>query len=154
MRQMREMKSPGESRISKQSRCGSQIVELAIVLPILLLMTFGTLETCEGIFLQQQIEIAAHEGARVAVRKTSLTADVQTAVADYLDARSIDYGGDIATAVSISPTPETAVELTPISVTVTISVDPNLRMPIPIYRYWVGKAISAEVALFKEYSLN
>lgn len=136
---------------SKLNRQGLEVVELAIVLPLMLLLTFGTLELCEGIFLRQKLEVAAHEGARIAIRKTATKQEIDDAVADYLDARGLVYD-DIGTAVVSTPDPGVAAELTPITVQVTLSVDDNLRMPIPVYRFLVGRDVVGEVTMFKEYA--
>lgn len=123
---------------------------MAIVLPIMFLITLGTLETCEGIFLTQKIKIAAAEGASMAVRRDGTFESVEDAVSSYLDARGVNYG-NISTAVSTVPNPEDALELTPIRVTVTIPTASNFRMPTSFYRFWTGNELSAEVVLFKEF---
>ena len=134
------------------ARNGIETVELAIVLPVLILITFGTLEVCEGIMLRQKVEIAAHEGARVAIRQKATIGQVEQAVADCLDARGIDYG-DISTAVNATP-PNSVNTLEPVSVAVTINVDNNIRMPSTFYSYWTGNSITAEVIMLKEFGQN
>ena len=94
--------------------------------------------------------MAAHEGARVAVRKRSTVDDVQDAVKRNLDARGIKYG-TIDTAVTVTPDPKLAATLTPVTVKVTVETNPNLRMSISLYRYIAGKSIAGEVSMFKEY---
>lgn len=123
---------------------------MAIVLPIMFLITFGTLETCEGIFMLQKIEIAAHEGARAAIKKQSSIEEVQTAVGQYLDARGVTYG-DIGTVVTSDPSPDLAGELQPVRVTVTIPTEGNFRMPTSFYQFWTGSTLTAEVVMFKEF---
>lgn len=123
---------------------------MAIVLPIMFLITLGTLETCEGIFLLQKIEIAAHEGARAAIKKQGTHKDVQAAVELYLNARGITYK-NIRKVVSAEPRPQLATELEPIHVTVTIPTDGNFRMPTSFYQFWTGDSLSAEVVMFKEF---
>ena len=58
----------------KKSRCkaralrsGAAVVELAVCLPILTLITLATIESSAMIFLQQSLSVAAYEGARVAL---------------------------------------------------------------------------------------
>lgn len=122
---------------------------MAIVLPIMFLITFGTLETCEGIFLLQKIKIAAFEGARVAVRSEGTNAGIENAVGAYLDARGVKYT-NISTVVTTDPSPELANELDPMRVTVTIPTSDNFRMPTSFYKFWTGAELSAEVVMFKE----
>lgn len=123
---------------------------MAIVLPIMFLITLGTMETCEGIFLTQKIKIAAAEGASVAVRSDGTFGSVEDAVASYLDARDVNYD-NISSVVSTVPDPELADVLTPIRVTVTIQTENNFRMPTSFYQFWTGGELTAEVVLFKEY---
>lgn len=123
---------------------------MAIVLPVMFLITLGTLETCEGIFLTQKIKIAAAEGARSAVLSEGSFASVEAAVGSYLDARGVTYE-NISNVVSVTPDPEQASVLDPITVTVTIPTAENFRMPTNFYWFWTGSELSAEVVLFKEY---
>jgi Flp pilus assembly protein TadG len=136
----------------KSRRHGVEVVEMAIVLPIIILITLGTLEICEGTFLRQKLELAAHAGSRIAIRKNATSSDVLAAVQTNLDARGVNYGGDIASAVTITPDPETAPTLTAISVLVRIDTDENLRMPISVYRFLAGRELTGEVSMFKEYA--
>ena len=119
------------------------------MLPIMLLITFGTLETCEGILLFQKIKVAAFEGARVAVRSEGTNAGIENAVGAYLDARGVKYT-NISTVVTTDPSPELANELDPMRVTVTIPTSDNFRMPTSFYKFWTGAELSAEVVMFKE----
>jgi len=132
-------------------RAGAEVVELAIVLPVIVLITLGTLEICDGIFLRQKVELAANEGAKVAIRKHATESDVLLAVKKNLDARGVDYGKDIASAVTITPDPTTAATLTPVSVAVTVDTNPNLRLGLSLYQFVSGRKISGEVSMFKEY---
>lgn len=122
---------------------------MAIVLPIMFLITLGTLETCEGIFLIQKVKIAAFEGATVAVLRNGSDEGVENAVSSYLDARGVKYE-NISSVVSTDPSPELANELDPVRVTVTIPTSDNFRMPTSFYRFWTGGEVSAEVVMFKE----
>ena len=122
---------------------------MAIVLPIMFLITLGTLETCEGIFLIQKVKIAAFEGANVAVLRGGSDEGVENAVSSYLDARGVKYE-NISSVVSMDPSPELANDLDPVRVTVTIPTSDNFRMPTSFYRFWTGGEVSAEVVMFKE----
>lgn len=48
-------------------RHGVAVVEMAVCLPVLTLITLATIESSAMIFLQQSLSIAAYEGARVAI---------------------------------------------------------------------------------------
>lgn len=130
-------------------RRGVAVVEAGITLPIVVFLTMAVLDTCDGIFLHQKAIIAAQEGARVAVGESANPADIQQAVAAYLDARGISYD-DIAASVAVSPSPNSAALLDPIAVTVSIDLATNRRMPIPLYQVFNGQSVSGTVTMLKE----
>lgn len=134
-----------------RQRSGTAVIELAIILPVIVLITFGTLEICDGIFLRQKIELAANEGTRVAIRKGSTVADVEAAVKKNLDARGVSYGDSISSAVTVTPDPTLAPTLTPISVRVSVETNSNLKLGLSLYQFFSGKEVSGEVSMFKEY---
>ena len=73
-----------------QSDSGSELIELAIVLPILLIIVAGVIDFG---FLFQRFEAvtnAAREGARVAVLPNFNDVDVQERVKQYLDSSGLD----------------------------------------------------------------
>ena len=77
---------------------GSQIVELAVVLPLLAFLVMGVIEGGSMLHVHQVLNNAAREGARVAVNQTFGTASnrdamVQQTVTDYLNRNSIIPGG-------------------------------------------------------------
>lgn len=74
----------------KKNRSGAAAVELAISLPVLVMLLFGTIETCTMIFLQQSLEIAAYEGARVAILPKVQASDVEATVNQILSARRVN----------------------------------------------------------------
>ena len=138
----------------KCTRRGTEVVELALVLPLLVLIVFSTLEICEQAFLLQKVKIAAQEGAVAAIRKTATTADVEIAVQNYLDARGVNYGDSISSAVSVSPDPTVADVLTPVTVTVTVPNDDNSRIGSQLYRYIGGENSVGTVTMQKEFKYS
>jgi Flp pilus assembly protein TadG len=76
-----------------QAEDGSQLVEFALVLPMLLLVVLGIAEFG---FIFQRYEVltnAAREGARIAVLPGYSTADVQARVAGYVTAGRVPTTG-------------------------------------------------------------
>lgn len=61
----------------KSRRLGVEIVELAFALPVMTVLVFGTLETCELLFAKQSLAVAAYEAGRVAARPGATTVAVQ-----------------------------------------------------------------------------
>lgn len=51
----------------RKCRKGVAVVEMAVCLPVLTLITLATIESSAMIFLQQSLSIAAYEGARIAL---------------------------------------------------------------------------------------
>jgi len=80
--------------VSAKPRQGLAVVELAILLPILMTVCFGTLEVCNRLFLRQTAAVAAYEGARLAARRTVTVAQVQARCIALLQGRRI-VGGQV-----------------------------------------------------------
>jgi Flp pilus assembly protein TadG len=68
-------------RAPRRGRAGTALVELAIVMPILCLLTLGLMEYGWVFLKVSQINQAARQGVRVAVRPDATTEDVKAAVA-------------------------------------------------------------------------
>jgi Flp pilus assembly protein TadG len=85
-----------------RSEDGAQLVEFALVLPLLLLIVLGIAEFG---FVFQRYEVltnAAREGARIAVLPGYATADVQARVNAYLAAGNIPTTGSNPT-IAVAP---------------------------------------------------
>ena len=72
-------------------RVGAAVVELTFVLPVLMILVFGSIELCQRLYVKQSSLIAAYEGCRLATRQNSTTAEVITQVQTLLDQQGIDY---------------------------------------------------------------
>jgi hypothetical protein len=60
-----------------ESRQGAAIIELAVCLPVLVLVTLATIEACAMLYLKQTLAIAAFEGARLGVISGSESLNVE-----------------------------------------------------------------------------
>lgn len=140
---------------SNSNRRGGAVVEAALVIPLIILLTVATLDICDGIYLKKKAVIAAYEGARVAVGSDSSDESIRRAVADYLDSRNINYV-DINDVVTIAedPTvtgdPTTLDKLDPVTVTVEIDLQSNGRLPISVFRRVQGPQIIAKITMLRE----
>jgi len=122
---------------------GIAAVELAVSIPILTLITLGTIEASGMIFLQQSIEIAAHEGARVALVPSTNSANVIAASNVVLTGRNVQ-----GTTVTVTPSDFVNRPYgTFIKVTVTASCNENAKFSPWFYQ---GQTLVAEVEMMKE----
>jgi Flp pilus assembly protein TadG len=84
--------SDGNVRPRTQRRRGAAVVELAVCLPVIILLVFGSIEAASFIFLKQSLSAAAYEAAREAIRFTSNNVDSEARATNVLDARNVqDY---------------------------------------------------------------
>ena len=77
-----------QTKIRRRNK-GAAIIELAICLPVLLLIVFGTVELSTSIFLQQTLTSAAHEGALRGMQGTANELEVIEKVNDILTVRGV-----------------------------------------------------------------
>lgn len=73
-----------------EQRQGVEIVELAFALPVMTVIIFGILESCELLFTKQSLALAAYEAGRVAAREDSTAAAAQTRFEQIATARRIN----------------------------------------------------------------
>jgi hypothetical protein len=72
-----------------QRRTGVAVVELAVCLPVLTLITLATVESSAMIFLQQSLSIASYEAARVALVPGSTEVNVRLQAEIILKGRDV-----------------------------------------------------------------
>ncbi|MCU0715225.1 MAG: pilus assembly protein [Pirellula sp.] len=87
-------------------RSGVATLELAFVLPVMLVFVLGTIEVCQRIFLRQTALLVAYEGARLGVRSTSSSEDVLSRCNEMLTQRRVSGG-------TVVLTPSNLLELNP-----------------------------------------
>ena len=78
-------------RILKKNRRGAAAVEMAIVLPLLLMLTLGAIRYGWLFLKAQQITNAARYGARIAILPNSTNNDVEQAIRDLFALVNIPY---------------------------------------------------------------
>jgi Flp pilus assembly protein TadG len=123
-----------ERRKLGSRKSGITVIEMAIIFPILLLITIGLIEY-GWIFLKyQQVTNAARQGARVGARVDATNTDVDNAIDTIMAAAGISTGDYT---VAISPTDVTTPEPgEPLTVTVTvpytnIQLTGGVLVPVP-----------------------
>ena len=106
-------------RQRRQSRRGSTLVEMSIVLPLIMLFFTMMFELCRVLMLQHTADTAAYEAARAVMVPGATSAEAHQVAQQMLDAAGL-------TQTTIEVTPDTIVEGTAlISVRVDIPVNDN-----------------------------
>ena len=111
-------------RRSRHSERGAELIEFALVLPLLLLLVLGIVDFG---FMFQRMEVvtnAAREGARLAVLPGYAQTDVEARVCDYLVSSGVPLTGTC-------PTPGNP----------TIAVDMSYDIPMPGGGTMAGKQV-------------
>ena len=127
----------------KQLKRGAATVELALCLPMLLLIIFGAVEGASMIFLKQALVQSAYEGSKVAIKPNSTNADVAAATQSVLGGRSLD-----SAVVTTNPTNiESANRGDQVIVTVSAPSDSNSLFPFGPFQ---GRTVSVQAVMIKE----
>lgn len=71
-------------------RRGAAIVEMALTLPLLILISLATLDTCKVLFVRQSAKIAAYECARIAIIPGATTQLIESQCNAFLTPRGIN----------------------------------------------------------------
>ncbi len=130
--------------LNSRNRQGVAIVEMAVTLPVLVLIVLGTIEASSMIFISQSCEIAAYEGARIAIVPGSTSGNVESGCLAILNARNVDSASVVVTPADF----ETHPYGTPIRVAVTADCAANALFSPWFY---VGRSATADVTMMKEY---
>jgi hypothetical protein len=118
--------------------------ELAVCLPVVVLLVLATIEACSAIFLKQSLTIAAYEGARTALVPGADATLVKAKCSQILADRQIE-----GAAVSIAPADPSS--LNPgdfVDITVTAPCDANSLIPTSFYR---GRNMTARASMMIEH---
>ena len=124
-------------------RRGVAAAELAVCLPVVVLLVIGTLEACSALFLKQSLTASAYEGVRTALEEGATTTMVQAACNQVLTDRKIQ-------GAKITITPSNIAALNPgdfIDVTVSAPCSPNSLVPAAFYK---GRTLSATDSMMIE----
>lgn len=136
-------KSLTKKPLSNRKRRGVATVELAVCLPVVVLLVVGSIECCGMIFLKQALASASYEGIRVAVMPDATQADVEQRCQDVLTARDINDA-----TVTISPMPFEPVTAGNL-ITVTVSA-PSSTHRLISSNFFPGGLITSSAVMLKE----
>jgi Flp pilus assembly protein TadG len=125
-------------------RPGVAASELAVCLPVLVLLVLAMIECCTMIFLKQSLTVAAYEGIRTAVEPNATAATVRTASESVLTDRRVRGG-----TVTITPVDfQNLARGQYIELTVTAPANENSVIPGSFFR---GRTLSASASMMKEF---
>ena len=133
------------SAIAEQNpRSAAVTVELAIILPVLIALVVGVVESCNLIYVKQSLTIAAYEGARAAIVKGISVTDVEARSNQVLSDRKIK-----SATIVISPNPpSTAAYGTYITVKTQAPYGSNAIVPGWLFG---SVTLNTSVKMMKEY---
>jgi hypothetical protein len=122
-----QLNSP--SRKNRRRR-GLAVAELAVCLPVLVLVTLAMIETCTMIFLKQSLAVAAYEGAHTALAPGSTTADVRAVCDGILADRRVQGATVTLVPARIESVPEGSF----FEIRVSAPTDRNAVLPGKFFR--------------------
>jgi hypothetical protein len=124
-------------------RRGAAAVELAICLPLIVLLVMASIEACTMIFLDHSLTIASYEGVRAGINYDGTNEDVLDRCNEIIDQRSIQ-----GAQISIDPNDVSTVSRgEPIAVTVSAPCDLNMVIPPWFYE---GRTLRSTITMVKE----
>jgi hypothetical protein len=125
-------------------RPGVAASELAVCLPVLVLLVLAMIECCTMIFLKQSLTVAAYEGVRTSIEPNAVAADVETKCDGVLEDRRVEQP-------RIVISPANFESLAPgeyVTVTVSAPADRNSVLP---GNFFGGRTLTASATMMKEF---
>ena len=122
------------------------MIEFVFFLPVLLVLTLGTMDVCTVIFMKEAAVLAAYEGGRSGINRNATDADCRDRVMEFLRDRGINF--EPANVVRFEGSFDTAETLEAVTVRVRIPAAGNT-----ITNSWLTpiSQVSAQCTLRKEY---
>ncbi|WP_166824716.1 TadE/TadG family type IV pilus assembly protein [Thalassoroseus pseudoceratinae] len=88
-----------------ESRRGTALVEMALVLPIFMMVTLGIVEFGRAMMVSQLVTNAAREGARQAIIDGSNNANVRSTIETFMQQSANVAAGDLVITITVTPAP-------------------------------------------------
>lgn len=130
------------TRIHK-NRKGTAAVELAVCLPILFVVVFGSIETCNAIYLKQTATSAAYEAAKISTGSGGTEFAARTRVDEMLASCNLT-GGSVAFAPEL---PDMLPRGALVVATVSIPTTNNLG---GVNLFYTGQSMAASITMVKQ----
>ncbi|QDS96826.1 TadE family protein [Adhaeretor mobilis] len=125
-------------------RRGVAASELAVCLPVIVLLVLAMIESCTMIFLKQSLTVAAYEGARTALSVNAVAADVEASANGILTDRRVQGG-------TVTINPRNFDTLAPgqfIEITVQAPASRNSVIP---GSFFTGRTLEGRAEMMKEF---
>lgn len=127
----------------RRRRKGVAAAEAAICLPLLVILTFASIEACDAIYLSHSLNVASYETIRVAVKPKSENAD-----ADAMSSSTLaDQHVNDATVTYDPPDISNVDRGQPITISISAPVASNSILPS---WFFAGRTLGARVTMVKE----
>jgi hypothetical protein len=123
---------------------GVAAAELAVCLPVVVLIVLATIEACSALFLKQSLTVASYEGVRTALAERNVPGSVQTACNQILKDRKVQ-------GAKITIKPNDLTKLKPgdyVDITISAPCNSNSVVPATFYR---GKTLTATASMMIEH---
>lgn len=146
LRPTNQTKAHGMRRGLVHARRGNTVLEAALVIPILLLLAFGTVEFGHYFYVRNNMQGAAREGARAAIPPSATNSDVNAAVLNSLTAAGLQGSGYT---VTTSPA-NIGSAATGTAITVTITCDWGAVGLRPMQMISTTKQVRGQAVMRKE----
>ncbi len=124
------------------ARSGVAATELAVCLPVMVLILMATIESCSALFLKQSLTVAAYEGVRTAIEKGATATSVQTVCNNLLSDRRVK-----GSKITIAPALATLKPGDYVDVTVSAPCNSNSPVPTTFFR---GRTLTAKASMMIE----
>ncbi len=134
---------PARVSQSAKRRSASATVELAVCLPVIMLITAGAIEGANFAFLRQTLAQSAYEGIKVAVRRNSNGATGLQAAQEIIQQRNLQG----VTFQYIPASPENVPSGSPVTLVVSAPGDTNSQLPIGPF---MGRTITIRATMARE----
>jgi len=133
-----------KGRTVRRPRAGATVVEMALMLPLFILIIVGIIEFGRAFMVQQMVTNASREGARHASLPNTTENEVATRVRDYLATGRVNP--DVVQ-VTVTPTNlQNATTGTQVSVEVRVPYNGVAWMPTP---WFLGQATLNSVTVMR-----
>ena len=128
-------------RLDGKSRCGATLVEFAIVVPMIFILFFASVEFSRVAMIRHTIDNAVYEASRKAIVPGGTASEAQTEARRALTAIGV-------VGASIEVLPNRIDSSTPqVTVRITVPVDRNSYVPP---QFFAGRSLVRELTLSRE----